>query len=85
MGDPIKIENNLFSSELDEKTGMWITKAKPVSSFKTKEGKLKPKYRDLPRVKAIYEIEENIKREYKETIQQSIIDINNQLIKFSGA
>ncbi len=85
MNDPIKIENNLITSELDEKTGMWISKAKPIGSFQTKEGKLKPKYRDLPRVKAIYEIEANIKKEYKETIKHSIIDINNQLIKFSGA
>ena len=71
----------LFTSTLDEK-GNWIHKSKDLQ-FKKKSGALKAQYKDLPRVKAIYEIETNIKNDFKKTLENTVKDINDKLIEFS--
>lgn len=52
--------------------GEWIYKAE---SPKLKSGKLKAKYRDLPRYKAIYVIED----EYKKSFDSLLKDMFNEI------
>lgn len=75
------IEFPLFSSTLDE-NGNWIHKSKDLQ-FKKKDGTLKAQYKDLPRVKAIYEIEASVKNDFKKTLENTVKDINDKLIEFS--
>jgi len=80
--DPKLLEFPLFTASLNEK-GEWIYKSKEGVKL---NGSLKAQYKDLPRVKAIYELEANVKENFKETVvRQSIKEINDKLIEFSRA
>ncbi len=82
MNDPYLIEFPTFSASLDE-NGKWIYKSKPIEP-KKKGGGLKAKYKDLPRVKAIYEIEARLSKSYKrDVLGTSVKEINDKLIEFS--
>ena len=82
MKDPYLIEFPTFSASLDE-DGKWIYKSKPIEP-KKKNGTLKARYKDLPRVKAIYEIEDALSKSYKrDVLGTSMKEINAKLIEFS--
>ena len=82
MNEPNPIEFPLFSASQDDK-GTWIYKSKPIEA-KKKNGRLKARYKDLPRVKAIYEVEGALSKAYKkEVIDTSMKEINDKLIEFS--
>lgn len=83
MSDSNKIEFSTFTAELDEK-GHWVYKSKPISP-KKQDGTLKKKYKDLPRVEAIYEIEEEMNKRFQENLLDSFKQINNKLIEFASA
>ena len=83
MSDSSKIEFPTFTAELNE-NGHWVYKSKPVSP-KKQDGTLKRQYKDLPRVEAIYEIEENMNKRFQENLLDSFKQINDKLIDFSRA
>jgi len=84
MNEPNSIEFPLFSATQNEK-GEWIYKSKPIEP-KKKDGRLKKRYKDLPRVKAIYEVEAAFSESYKkEVLDSSMKEINDKLIEFSRA
>lgn len=45
------------------------------------KGKLKPKYRDMPRFKAIFEYEAEFKNNYHKQLKTMVMDISKQLVK----
>lgn len=83
MSDSNKIEFPLFTAELDV-NGKWIYKSKPIEP-KKKDGTLKKQYKDLPRVKGIYEIEEKMNKEFEANILDTYTQLNNKLKEFANA
>lgn len=83
MNDPYKIEFPLFTATLDE-DNQWIYKAN-TTNIKKKDGTLKKKYKDLPRIKVIYEIEDKLNKRYKNMLDSSMKEINAKLIEITRA
>lgn len=65
----IKVGN--FEATQNDK-GEWIYKAE---NPKLKSGKLKAKYRDLPRYKAIYKIEDEYKKDFNSMLKKMFNEI----------
>jgi hypothetical protein len=66
-----------FTYSKDEK-GNFIYKAKDSKAI-NKKGNLKPQYKDLPRVKAIYSIEENWTKEFESIVIEGLKEGLKQL------
>jgi hypothetical protein len=74
----IEISGYIYTLE----DGQWLHKAKDAEPLNTK-GALKPKYRDLPRFKAIYQIEKNMNMNMAVQVKGFISDAAKLLKKIS--
>ena len=73
-----KIEIGNFVYFQNEK-GEWLHKANDTKVLK-KDGTLKAQYKDLPRYDIVYELEDDIKKDYKKTINTIAEEIVNKLL-----
>lgn len=61
-----------------DQSGNWIHKAEQ-SKFKTKDGKLKAQYKDLPRYKLIYTYEDFFRSKFNQTLRAIAKDLKTKM------